>query len=228
MSGSARAEILSRILAARSAEGPPVTVPRDYDGPATQPGGDLAGGGQPGGGRPGGDLAGGDLARLLAGRLADYGALVRRCAAADGPAAIAEALRERGARQVAVPDGLPGDWLAALPEPCPDRPPLELADLAAVDAVLTTVTVAIAQTGTLVLDHGPGGQGRRALTLVPDALVAVVARPRIVGTVPDAVAVLDPRSPLTWISGPSATSDIELNRVQGVHGPRTLVVIILD
>lgn len=206
MSGSARAEILSWIRAARSAEGPPVTVPRDYDGPGAQPGGDVA--------------------SLLAGRLADYGALVRRSPAADGPTAIAAALREHGARQVAVPDGLPPDWLAALPEPCPDRPPLELAQLAEVDAVLTTVTVAIAQTGTLVLEHGPG-QGRRALTLVPDALVAMVARPRIVATVPDAVAVLDPRSPLTWISGPSATSDIELNRVQGVHGPRTLIVIIL-
>ena len=92
--------------------------------------------------------------------------------------------------------------------------------------MLTTVTVAIAETGTLVLAHGPG-QGRRELSLVPDVLVAMVARPRIVAAVPDAVAVLDPGSALTWISGPSATSDIELNRVQGVHGPRTLIVIIL-
>ena len=125
-----------------------------------------------------------------------------------------------------MPEGLPPEWVTALPEPHPDRPPLELAELAGLDAVLTTVTVAIAQTGTLVLDHGPG-QGRRALTLVPDVHVAVVARRRIVAAVPDAVAVLDPGSALTWISGPSATSDIELNRVQGVHGPRTLIVLIL-
>jgi L-lactate dehydrogenase complex protein LldG len=80
---------------------------------------------------------------------------------------------------------------------------------------------------TLVLDHGPG-QGRRELTLIPDLHVAVVPAQRIVAAVPDAVAVMDPAAPLTWISGPSATSDIELNRVQGVHGPRTLAVIILE
>ena len=207
MNESARAEILRRIRGAQPAEPLPVTVPRDYDGPGVHADSDLAG--------------------LLASRLADYGALVRRSPAAEGRAAIAAALRECGARRVAVPEGLPAEWLTALPEPCPDRPPLGLAQLDAVDAVLTTVTVAIAQTGTLVLDHALG-PGRRELTLVPDALVAVVARPQIVAAVPDAVAVLDPESPLTWISGPSATSDIELSRVQGVHGPRTLVVIILD
>jgi L-lactate dehydrogenase complex protein LldG len=136
-------------------------------------------------------------------------------------------LRERAARRVAVPAGLPADWIAALPEPWPDQPRLDIAELAAVDAVITSVTVAIAQTGTLVLDHGPG-QGRRELTLVPDAHLALVTPGRIVAAVPDAVAALDARSPLTWISGPSATSDIELNRVQGMHGPRTLIVIILD
>jgi L-lactate dehydrogenase complex protein LldG len=212
VSGTARAEVLRRVRAAQSAGSPPVAVPREYRGP----------------GASGGPArAGADLAGLLAGRLADYGAMVRRSPATGAPAAIAAALRTCSARRAAVPDGLPGSWAAAVPEPCLDRPPLALATLAAVDAVLTTVTVAIAETGTLILDHGPG-QGRRELTLVPDVHVAVVARPQIVATVPDAVRVLPPQAPLTWISGPSATSDIELTRVQGVHGPRTLAVIILD
>jgi L-lactate dehydrogenase complex protein LldG len=155
------------------------------------------------------------------------GALVHRCPAADVPAAIAKALRERAARRVAVSAGLPAEWVAALPQPLLDRPQLDVSGLSAADAVITAATVAIAQTGTLVLDHGPG-QGRRELTLIPDVHLAVVAYERIVAAVPDAVAVLDPLSPLTWISGPSATSDIELNRVQGVHGPRTLIVIIAD
>lgn len=170
------------------------------------------------------------LADLLAENLADYRAHVHRCAAGQLAATIADLLARRGTRTVAVPADLPEAWLAATSESVRrivDSAQLHARDLDAVDTVVTGCALAIAETGTIVLDGGPG-QGRRALTLVPDHHVCVVEVPRrLVASVPAALPRLDPARPQTWISGPSATSDIELDRVEGVHGPRLLDVIIV-
>ncbi|GAA2206462.1 LUD domain-containing protein [Nonomuraea monospora] len=148
------------------------------------------------------------LVELFAERVDDYRAIVHVVASADLPAKIDECV---AGRRMIVPDGFgrEGGW----------------DDLNTADGVITNCAVGIAETGTIVLDHGPG-QGTRAQTLVPDYHLCVVRAGQIVAGVPEAVARLDPSRPLTWISGPSATSDIELNRVEGVHGPRTLEVII--
>ncbi len=165
-----------------------------------------------------------ELLDLFVERVTDYQAVVVRCAADEVEARIADALPS-GARAV-VPDGLA--W--TVPDAVRDEgrgqglSALELDDL---DAVVTGATVGVATTGTIVLSHGPG-EGRRAVTLVPDLHVCVIRADQVVADVPDAVALLDPARPTTWISGPSATSDIELNRVEGVHGPRTLHVILCD
>jgi L-lactate dehydrogenase complex protein LldG len=170
------------------------------------------------------------LPDLLAERLADYGVEVMRTTQSGLAAAIRSALAARGARRILVPAGLAGNWLAAsadLQLLSADSAPAEM-DRA--DAVLTGCAVAIAETGTIILDGG-AGQGRRAITLVPDVHVCVVAASQVVALVPEAVARLadavQQGRPLTWISGPSATSDIELSRVAGVHGPRTLIVILV-
>ncbi|WP_329619907.1 LUD domain-containing protein [Streptomyces sp. NBC_01255] len=165
---------------------------------------------------------------LLHENLADYRAHVHRTTPDGLPALVARRLAERGARTVAVPPGLPAGWLAATDAVRrPDEPRLTPYELDGVDAVVTGCALAIAETGTIVLDGGPG-QGRRALTLVPDLHVCVVRAPeQVVASVPLALPRLDPTLPLTWISGPSATSDIELDRVEGVHGPRTLEVILV-
>ncbi|MGW5877305.1 LutC/YkgG family protein [Nocardiopsis terrae] len=167
---------------------------------------------------------------VLVDRLLDYKALVERVSAADLPGRIAAALERRGAARVAVPSGAPGEWFADVTaRRIPDSPeaPLSVAELDACDGVVTGCAVAIAETGTIVLDAGPD-QGRRAVTLVPDYHLCVVRADQVVDGVPRAVRLLDPVRPLTWISGPSATSDIELNRVEGVHGPRTLEVLIVE
>jgi L-lactate dehydrogenase complex protein LldG len=208
----ARTDVLARVAAA-VASSPPVAVPRAYRAAGEHPAGSA------------------ELLDLLTDRLVDYKATVRRVGPDEVAAAVAEALAD--ASTCAVPPGLePGwaaEWTAAggrlLPDDGPAGP-LGTADLDAVDAVLTTARVAVAETGTLVLDGGPG-TGRRALTLVPDHHVCVVAAADVVQTVPEAIARLDPRRPLTWVSGPSATSDIELERVEGVHGPRRLDVVLL-
>ncbi|MFD5466664.1 lactate utilization protein C [Kitasatospora sp. NPDC127059] len=169
------------------------------------------------------------LLGLLHRNLADYRALVHRCTAARLPELVAELLAARGSRTVAVPAGLPDGWLAAATgvTPVPDDGSLTATRLDAVDSVVTGCALAIAETGTIVLDAGPG-QGRRLLSLVPDHHLCVVRAPeQVVASVPLALPRLDPARPQTWISGPSATSDIELDRVEGVHGPRTLEVLLV-
>ena len=173
------------------------------------------------------------LIGLLTERLHDYGTSVRRCAPDEVPAAVRQALAGRGARRVVLPAGLDltgpggdgpgGDSLDGVTLIGDDD--LSPAALDAADGVVTTAALAIAETGTIVLDGGPG-QGRRALSLIPDYHLCIVRTGQIVGIVPEALSRLDPGRPQTWISGPSATSDIELDRVQGVHGPRTLEVIL--
>jgi L-lactate dehydrogenase complex protein LldG len=162
-------------------------------------------------------VADADVVELFAERVVDYRAALTRCTTAELPAAIRSALGST--RKVLVPEGFPVDVDGSSQAGTTAEP-------AGFDAVVTTATLGIATTGTIVLDHGPG-QGRRALSLVPDVHVCVLRADRIVPGVPHAVAALDPARPQTWISGPSATSDIELTRVEGVHGPRSLHVIVV-
>ncbi|WP_052867929.1 LutC/YkgG family protein [Streptomyces niger] len=175
-----------------------------------------------------GDESAADTVRLLAENLADYRAVVHDIHAAGLPALLAHLLGERGSRSVVVPAGLPAEWLAKCDvEVVPDAPERTPGELDAIDSVVTGCAVAIAETGTIVLDAGPD-QGRRRITLVPDHHICVVRVPeQVVASVPQALERLSPRRPLTWISGPSATSDIELDRVEGVHGPRTLEVVLM-
>jgi L-lactate dehydrogenase complex protein LldG len=172
------------------------------------------------------------LTELLIDRLVDYRALVRQCSEDDLGATIAQAIAERGADTIVAAAGLDPSWtanlsLSVLTDAVSSDDQLSVSQLEAVDGVITSCAVAIAETGTLILDGSPG-QGRRVLTLIPDYHLCVVLPDQIVADVPQALARLEATRPLTMISGPSATSDIELNRVEGVHGPRTLEVIIVE
>lgn len=202
---SAREEVLTRIRSALG-ENPDVpAVSRDYRTVGQHP--------------PGAP----ELVALLADRLRDYKAGVRQTGPGGVAQAVAAALSEHGNPSVVVPPGLAPDWVLGA---AVDEPPLDVAALDRTGAVVTACAVAVAETGTLVLDASPD-QGRRALTLVPDLHVCLVRVDQIVATVPEALSRLDPWRPLTFISGPSATSDIELERVEGVHGPRRLEVVVI-
>lgn len=204
---TARDAILARIGTALAGRPDPAPVPRDY--------------------RVGRDL--GDLVSLAAERIADYRATVRRVPAAELAERIGTSLAERGARTVVAPPGLPDDWRVPGVSWLVDSADLPLAvpELDGADGVVTACALVIAETGTIVLDAS-GDQGRRALTLLPDYHLCVVRAEQVVGTVPEAVRLLDPVRPITFVSGPSATSDIEFDRVEGVHGPRTLEVLIAE
>lgn len=196
---SARDEILGRIHAALlHAPEPPEVLRADTGAPVTD-----------------------ETLRLFVERVSDYRATVERCAPDEVEARLAVVL---DGRHAVVPEDLGYD----VPHADVDTAgrPLTAAELDEIGIVVTRAAVGVAETGTIVLDHGPG-QGRRAISLLPDLHLCVVEAGQVVADVPDAVARLDPARPQTWISGPSATSDIELSRVEGVHGPRTLHVLLV-
>jgi L-lactate dehydrogenase complex protein LldG len=177
-----------------------------------------------------------DIVTLFAERAADYRAVVERVPESGLASAVARVLTARAVAApgpFVIPDGLPADWfpadwLTARPdgiELAGDTPPRSAAELDRMAGVVTGCAVAIAETGTIILDHDPG-QGRRALTLVPDFHLVVVRAAQVAADLADAFARLDPARPHTLISGPSATSDIELIRVEGVHGPRNLHILL--
>lgn len=208
---SARAEILQKIRAANSltpAAHPAWSdLPRDYKRTST--------------------LARDAVLDLLADRLHDYDAQVLRSTLADLPRNIAAMLSARSIQRLVVPAGLPPEWLPPGFIFTPDDS-LSSAELDRVDGVLTASTLAIAETGTVVLQNVPG-QGRRAISLVPDYHLCLVRSQDVVETVPEAMARLQPTAtlPTTFVSGPSATADIEMTRIKGVHGPRFLDVILI-
>ena len=204
----ARAEVLARIRSALGPDPRVVDVARAYRTSGEH--------------RPGAP----ELLDLLTDRLVDYKAGVTRCTADGLAGAIAEVLsRTAPAGRLVVPPELPEAWTGTA-DVLRDDGTTSTAELDTVAGVVTACAVAVAETGTIVLDARPD-QGRRALSLVPDLHLCVVRADQVVQTVPEALHRLEPTRPLTWISGPSATSDIELDRVEGVHGPRTLEVVLV-
>jgi L-lactate dehydrogenase complex protein LldG len=173
----------------------------------------------------------GDVVERFLERLADYGTEVQRLRTGEIAKAVADRSSERGVTRLAIPSDLPDEWLPRSIGLVPESG-LDARALDRVGGAFTGCALAIAETGTIVLDTGPR-QGRRALTLVPDFHLCVVEEEQIVGGVPEAFTRIAPGlrrllRPVTFVSGPSATSDIELSRVEGVHGPRTLVVLVVS
>ena len=160
-----------------------------------------------------------ELLDLLEDRIVDYKATFTR--SNNVPATIAQLLSQYSLTTIVVPEGLPSDWVTGTIDH-----KLSSAELDGFDVVITSSEVAIAVTGTIILNHSRTDQGRRAISLVPDTHICVVSAKNVVGTVVEAVRRLNPLDHQTWISGPSATSDIELERVEGVHGPRNLHVVL--
>ncbi|WP_019854072.1 LutC/YkgG family protein [Actinopolyspora mortivallis] len=202
---NARDVVLGRVREALAAAPPrPVEIPRDY--------------------RRERGLSDQRRLDMVVDRLTEYGAGVYRCRAEETATTVAAALSD--ARRIVVPPGLDRSWLAEFSGSVEvDSGEFSVRALDEVDGVLTSSAVTCAETGTVFLDAS-SDQGRRALTLVPDLHVCVVELSSVVAGIPEAVAELEPTRPITMISGPSATSDIELDRVEGVHGPRTLRVVV--
>lgn len=224
---SSRDRILRRVRdALGEARGGPVVVPRDYHD-RLEPGGlsGMAGSHTPL--SPAESRA--EVVGLFTDRVAARRATVRHVGTDGLGTTIAAALWGRRAKRIMVPADLPFGWLAELDgvQALAEGPSMDPRTLDVVDAVVTGCAVAIARTGTIVLDGGRA-QGRRALTLMTEHHLCVVHADQIVGTVPEAISRLDPRRPLTWITGTSETLGVELERVEGVHGPGTLEVLIVE
>lgn len=204
---TARDDVLGRIRAANGSASVP-EVERHYRTTGDHPPGSAA------------------VVDLFEERLLDYRATVRRCAESELQTTVAAALAAAlpTGRKIIVPAALPVEWV---PDGVRDDGRRSATELDGFDAAVTACAVACAETGTIVLDGAPD-QGRRALTLVPDVHVCIVRADQVVHTVPEMLARVDATRPLTFISGPSATSDIELDRVEGVHGPRTLTVVLVS
>lgn len=210
---AARAEILGRIGRVTRGAPAPTEAPRAY--------------------RRAGARSPTDRVELFCERVGEYRAEVRRLSGEEVAAVVADVCRERGAARIAVPSGVPPEWRPEGLELVEDGDTfLSTRELDALDGVLTGCTLAVAETGTIALT-GDAREGRRTLTLVPDLHVCVVEEAQVVELVPEAVTLLGVlvtrrRAPITLVSGPSATSDIELSRVEGVHGPRDLVVLVVS
>ena len=207
---NAKEEILSRIRSAQKSAGLPdhVVAPREYQREGT--------------------LNAAELLDMFVERLEDYKAEVELTSAAELPSTLYRILEEKECKDIRYAEGLDDSIFVNFEgSATPDDPNSDPRLLDSVDAVVTESVVSSAQTGTIVLESGPRC-GRRALTLVPDRHICIVHRDSVVYGIPEVVSRMDPQRPATWISGPSATSDIELSRVEGVHGPRNLIVVIVD